>query len=161
MDWWQILLIILAVMLVILGVLYFLGRRLQKKADAQQGLIESSKQTVSILIIDKKKMKLKDSNLPKMVQDQVPVYLKWRKMPLVKAKIGPKITTLLCDERVFKDLPVKQLVKVDLAGMYIMGIKSNPKPKKTVGKVAAPVVKQTFMDKLKANAVNLTKKKSK
>lgn len=159
MDWWQILLIILAVMVVILVVLYFLGRRLQKKADAQQGLIESSKQTVSILIIDKKKMKLKDSNLPKMVQDQVPVYLRWRKMPLVKAKIGPKITTLLCDERVFKDLPVKQLVKVDLAGMYIMGIKSNPKPKKGTGKEAAPVAKKSFMDKVKDSASNFTKKK--
>lgn len=158
MEWWQILLIILAVLFVILGVLYFLGRRLQKKADEQQGLIESSKQTVSILIIDKKKMKLKDSNLPKMVQDQVPAYLRWRKMPLVKAKIGPKITTLLCDERVFKDLPVKQLVKVDLAGMYIMGIKSNPKPKKSASK-EAPVVKKSFMDKVKENASKLTKKK--
>ncbi len=121
----------------------------KKKADSQQGLIDASKQTVSILVIDKKKQKLKDSNLPKMVQDQIPVYLKWRKMPLVKAKIGPKITTLMCDERVYKELPVKKMIKVELAGMYIVGIKSLPKVKKSAN---AQPVKQSFMDKVKAKS---------
>lgn len=127
MLWWQILLIVLAVVAVLLVVLYFVGRKLQNKADGQQEMINQQKMTVSILVIDKKKMKIKDSNLPKMVQDQVPAYLKWRKMPLVKAKIGPKITTLMCDEKVFKDLPVKKNVKVDLAGMYIIAIKGYKK----------------------------------
>lgn len=158
MQWWQILLIVLAVLVVVLGILYFVGQRLQKKVDSQQGLIESSKQTVSILVIDKKKLKLKDSNLPKMVQDQVPFYLKLRKMPLVKAKIGPKITTLMCDERIFKDLPVKKLIKVDLAGMYIVGVKSNPKPKKGPKK---PVVeeKKSFFNNMKDKVSSIGKKK--
>lgn len=158
MHLWQIILIVVAVLLVVLGILYFVGRRLQKKVDSQQGLIESSKQTVSILVIDKKKLRLKESNLPKMVQDQVPMYLKWRKMPLVKAKIGPKITTLMCDERVFKTLPVKKLIKVDLAGMYIVGVKSNPKPKKGVKK---PVVeeKKSFFDTMKSKVASIGKKK--
>lgn len=147
MAWWQILLIVLAVIAVILGILYFVGRRLQTKVDSQQGMIESSKQTISILVIDKKKQKLKDSNLPKMVQDQVPFYLKWRKMPLVKAKIGPKITTLMCEDRVFNNLPVKKMVKVDLAGMYIVGIKNAPKPKKTKEATTAPV-KKGFINKI-------------
>ena len=158
MAWWQILLIVLLVVAVALGILYFVRRRIQKKVDSQQGLIESSKQTVSILVIDKKKLKLKDSNLPKMVQDQVPAYLKWRKMPLVKAKIGPKITTLMCDERVFKELPVKKLIKVDLAGMYIVGIKSNPKPKKSSGTTAAPA-KTSLFNTVKDKATSLMKKK--
>lgn len=127
MVWWQILLIVLAVVAVVLGVLYFLGRRLQTKADGQQEMINQSKITTSILVIDKKKMRVKDSNLPQIVQDQVPAYLKWRKMPLVKAKIGPKIQTLMCDEKVFKELPVKKNVKVELAGMYIISIKSYKK----------------------------------
>ncbi|PKM53683.1 MAG: hypothetical protein CVV00_11295, partial [Firmicutes bacterium HGW-Firmicutes-5] len=88
---------------------------------------DQQKMTVTILVIDKKKMRIKDSNLPKVVQDQVPAYLKLRKMPLVKAKIGPKITTLMCDEKVFKELPVKKNVKVDIAGMYIIGIKNYKK----------------------------------
>lgn len=127
MEWWQILLIVLAVVAVVLAVLYFVGRRLQTKADGQQEMINQQKMTVSILVIDKKKMRIKDSNLPKMVQDQVPAYLKWRKMPLVKAKIGPKIQTLMCDDKVFKELPVKRNVKVDLAGMYIVGMKGYKK----------------------------------
>jgi len=127
MQWWQILLIVLAVIAVVLVVLYFVGRRLQTKADGQQDMINQSKITTSILVIDKKKMRIKESNLPQIVQDQVPAYLKWRKMPLVKAKIGPKIQTLMCDEKVFKDIPVKKMVKVDLAGMYIVAIKGYKK----------------------------------
>lgn len=148
MVWWQILLIILAVVVVILAVLGFFGRRLQKKADSQQGMIDAAKQTMSILVIDKKKLKMKDSNLPKMVQDQVPAYLKWRKMPLVKAKIGPKITTLMCDERIFKDLPVKKMVKVELAGMYIVGIKGANRPKKAKNEAEEPK-KQSLLDRAK------------
>jgi len=158
MHWWQILLIVLAVLVIVLGVLYIVGKRLQKKVDSQQGLIESSKQTVSILVIDKKKLRLKESNLPKLVQDQVPFYLKWRKMPLVKAKIGPKITTLMCDEKIFKDLPVKKLIKVDLAGMYIVGVKSKPKPKKGPKN---PVIeeKKSFFVNMKDKATSMFKKK--
>ena len=44
-------------------------------------------------------------------------------MPIVIAKIGPQITTLLCDEKIYKDLPVKKQVKVELAGLFIVGIK--------------------------------------
>lgn len=127
MTWWQILLIIVAVVAVVLVVLYFVGRRLQGKADEQQTMINQSKITTSILVIDKKKMKIGDSNLPDMVKDQVPAYLKWRKMPLVKAKIGPKIQTLMCDEKIFKDIPVKKNVKVELAGIYIVGMKGYKK----------------------------------
>ena len=50
-----------------LAVLYFLGRKLEKRQVEQQQLLEMSKQTVSMLVIDKKKMKIKDSGLPKMV----------------------------------------------------------------------------------------------
>ena len=127
MQWWQILLIVLAVIAVVLVVLYFVGRRLQSRADGQQEMINQSKITTSILVIDKKKMRIKESNLPQIVQDQVPAYLKWRKMPLVKAKIGPKIQTLMCDEKVFKEIPVKKNVKVELAGMYIVAIKGYKK----------------------------------
>jgi len=129
-QWLIVLLIVVAVLAVVLGILYFVGRRLQNRVDSQQGLIEQSKQVVSILVIDKKKMRVSESSLPKMVQEQIPWYLKWRKMPLVKAKIGPQITTLMADDRIWKDLPTKRPVKVELAGIYIVGIKSKPKPKK-------------------------------
>jgi len=123
MELYQILLIISAVLLVVFVILYFVGKKMQTKVNSQQALIDQSKMTTSILVIDKKKMKISDSNLPKMIQDQVPFYLKFRKVPLVKAKIGPKITTLMCDDKVYKDIPVKKQVKVDIAGMYIVALK--------------------------------------
>ena len=38
--------------------------------------------------------------------------------------IGPKIMTLMCEEKVFEVLPVKKEAKVVLSGIYITGIKS-------------------------------------
>jgi len=67
-----VMLIILAVLIVALVVLYFLGRRLQRKQNAQQEQMEASKQTMSLLIIDKKMLPVKDSGLPQMVIDQTP-----------------------------------------------------------------------------------------
>ena len=54
-----------------------------------------------------------------MVVDQTPKYMRWTKVPVVKAKIGPKIVTLIADARVFECLPVKTEAKVVLSGIYI------------------------------------------
>lgn len=124
MHWLQILLITIAVLIAIFGILYFVGNKMQKKANESQSLIEQSKMATSALIIDKKKLKAKDSSLPQNIQEQIPVYLRWRKLPMVKAKIGPKIVTLLCDEKVYDLLPIKKMVKIELAGLYIVSIKS-------------------------------------
>jgi hypothetical protein len=121
---WQILLIILAVLAGLAVVLYFFGKKMQTKMDQQQSLINQHKVTTSILVIDKKKTKLSNSNLPKMVIDQFPKWYRFRKLPLVKAKIGPQITTLICDDKIFKKLPTKKVVKVEIAGLYIVSIKS-------------------------------------
>ena len=68
---------------------------MQKKQESQQEQIEAAKQTVSMLIIDKKRMKLKESGLPQMVIDQTPKMMRRAKLPIVKAKIGPRIMTLV------------------------------------------------------------------
>ena len=57
----KILLIILVVLVLLLVGLYFLGRRMQKKQAEQQAQIDAAKQNVSMLIIDKKKMKFNES----------------------------------------------------------------------------------------------------
>ena len=59
-----VLLVILAVLLVAVVVLYFLGKKAQKRQAEQQEQIDAMKQTMSMLIIDKKRMKLKDAGLP-------------------------------------------------------------------------------------------------
>ncbi len=116
-------LIILAVLVVIVAVLYFLGKRMQKKQDEQQAQIDASKQSVSMLIIDKKRMKLKDSGLPAVVLEQTPKYLRWSKVPIVKAKVGPQVLSLMCDDKIFDDIPVKKEVKATVSGIYITGVK--------------------------------------
>jgi hypothetical protein len=144
MQWWQIVLIVLAVLVLLLVILGLVGRKLQKKTSQSQEIVNQNKQTVSMLIIDKKKLKIKESGLPKAVQDQIPKYLRFRKFPLVKGKVGPKIATFLCDERVYNDIPVKKEVKIEIAGMYIVGIKS--------GKIAHPVDPKVKARKEKAAA---------
>lgn len=114
--------VILVILLVLLVALYFAGRKLEKKQLDSQKLIEASSQTVSMLVIDKKKMKITEANLPKIVAEQTPKYLRFTKMPIVKAKVGPKIVTLIADGRVFKQLPVKTECKVKVSGIYITEI---------------------------------------
>ena len=134
--WLTIVLIILAVLVAILAGLYFLGTKMQKKQAQQQSMMEAMAQTVSMLIIDKKRLRLRDAGLPKMVYEQTPKYLRRAKVPIVKAKIGPKIMTMMCDEKVFAVLPVKQEAKVVISGIYITAVKSvrggaiTPPPKK-------------------------------
>lgn len=119
----KVLLIILVVVIVLLVLLYFLGRKAQKKQAEQQAQIDAAKQTVTMLVIDKKKMKLKDSGLPSIVMEQTPKYLRRAKLPIVKAKIGPQITSLICDAAIFDSVPVKKEVKATISGIYITEVK--------------------------------------
>ena len=118
-------------------VLYFVGKKAQKKQDEQREIMEANKQTVSMLIIDKKRMKIKDSGLHQSVIDQTPKYMRWSKLPIVKAKVGPQILSLISDEKIFDNIPVKKEVKAVVSGIYIMDVKglhgktdSQPKKKK-------------------------------
>ena len=89
--WGIVLLVIFVILLAVFIGLMIFGNKLRKQQDEQQAQIDAAKQVMSMLIIDKKKMKLKDANLPKMVLEQTPKYLRGSKMPIVKAKIGPRI----------------------------------------------------------------------
>lgn len=125
MPVWSIIVLIITIILaaILIG-LVIVGRKLQKRQDESQAQIDAAKQTMSLLVIDKKMMKMKDSGLPKIVLDQTPKYLRGRKMPIVKAKIGPKVMSLMCDPKVFEQLPIKAEVKAEVSGIYIVGIKS-------------------------------------
>ncbi|QHQ60401.1 hypothetical protein Ana3638_06120 [Anaerocolumna sedimenticola] len=148
--------ILLIVLAVVIGALIFLviyGRKLQKRSEESQAQMKAGAQTVSILVIDKKRMKLKEANLPKIVLDQTPRYLRGSKVPIVKAKIGPKIMTLMCDEKVFDLIPVKKEVKAVMNGIYIMdvkGLRSN---------LDVKPVKQKFFQRMKNNLLNKAKSK--
>ena len=118
-----VLLSILAVLVIAIVVLYFLGKKAQKKQNEQQAQIEANKQSVSMLVIDKKRMPIKDSGLPQFVIDQTPKYLRRSKLPIVKAKVGPQIMSLVCDEKIFDSVPVKKEVKAVVSGIYITDVK--------------------------------------
>ena len=122
-TWAIVILIILAVLLGLFVALIIVGRKMQKKQAASQADIEAASQVISMLVIDKKKMRVKDANLPKVVAEQIPKYMKLAKLPLVKAKVGPKVMTLIADVKVFENLPLKTEVKVAVSGMYITEIK--------------------------------------
>ncbi len=117
------LLVILGVLIVGLVVLYFLGRKAQAKQAEQQAQIEAHKQTISMLIIDKKRLKVKDSGLPQAVIAQTPKLMRNSKLPIVKAKVGPQVMTLIADEKIFPTIPVKKEVKAIVSGIYIVGVK--------------------------------------
>ena len=117
-----ILLIILAIVLVALGLLYYFGNRMQKKQEAQQEQLAAAAQQVSLLVIDKKKMKLKDAGFPQIIVDNTPKYLRRSKVPVVKAKIGPRIMTMMCDTQIYDLIPVKKEVKATVSGIYITGV---------------------------------------
>ena len=123
MPWWGILLIILAVAIALLVVLYFAGKKLQARQTEAEAQMQANKQTVSLLVIDKKRMKIKDAQLPAGVIDQIPKMQRNLKAPLAKVKIGPQILTMFVDEKIFDSLPVKKEVKAEISGMYIISVK--------------------------------------
>ena len=154
----NVILVILIIAVIVLAVLYFLGNKLQKRQVEQQSMIEAAAQTVSILVIDKKKMKITQTGLPKMVIDQTPKYMRWAKVPIVKAKIGPKVMTLIADEQIYDEIPVKKEVKATVSGLYITGVRG------LRGPLEKPVKKKKgFRAKLqeKYNEANAKLKESK
>ena len=120
----RLLRIVVTVLLIALFiVLYFLGKKAQKKQAEQQAELQAHKQYVTMLVIDKKKLKIKESGLPQAVIDQTPKYLRWQKLPIVKAKVGPQIATLIADDKIYADIPVKKEIKAGVSGLYIVDFK--------------------------------------
>ena len=115
--------VILVILAAALVALVIFGKRMQKKQEEQQQQIDAAKQSVSMLVIDKKRMKLKDAGLPQMVIDQTPKLLRGSKLPIIKAKIGPQIMSLICDEKIFDQVPVKKEVKATISGIYVTSVK--------------------------------------
>ena len=119
-----VLTVILVLVIAACIALYILGKKAEKKQAAQKEQMEAAAQVISMLIIDKKKMKLKEAGLPAAVVENTPKYLRRTKIPVVKAKIGPRIMTLMCENKVFEVMPVKKEIKAVVSGLYITEIKS-------------------------------------
>ena len=146
-----VLLVILAILIIACIVLYFLGKKAEKKQAEQQEQLDAVKQTVSMLIIDKGRVRLRDAGFPPIVVENTPKYLRRTKVAVVKAKVGPKIMTLMCDEKVFPLIPVKKEVKAVVSGIYITGVKGVRGPLET------PQKKKGFFARFKKEKENKEK----
>jgi hypothetical protein len=121
---WAIVMIVVMVLLIAALVgLSIYGKKLQDKQEESQRQLQAAAQNASFLVIDKKRLKLKDSGLPQIVIDQTPKRFRGQKVPIVKAKIGSQIMSLMCDEKVFEQIPVKKSVKARVSGIYILEVK--------------------------------------
>lgn len=150
-----VLLIILAVLIVALVVLYFWGKRLQKRQEESQAQMEATKQTVSMLVIDKKMLRMKDSGLPQIVIDQTPKLMRRSKMPIVKARVQGRIMTLVADQKIFPLIPVKKEVKAVISGIYIMDVKA------IRGQLEKPPVKKKWYEKFSFRKIRTKRKTNK
>ena len=141
-----VLLVILAVLIIGLVVLYFLGKKAQKKKAEQDEQLAAAAQTVSMLVIDKKRMRITESGLPQVVIDQTPKMMRRTKLPIVKAKVGPKVMSLIADEAVFDYIPIKKEVKATVSGIYITKVTG------VRGPLEKPEGKKSWRTKLKEKA---------
>lgn len=138
--WVVALIVVIVVLLAAVVALGIFGQKMQNKSEASQAELKAAAQSVTMLVIDKKRMKLKEAGLPQIVLEQTPKYLRGAKLPIVKAKIGPKIMPLICDEKIFDLIPLKKEIRASVSGIYIMevkGLRSNSleqKPDKKKGK---------------------------
>jgi len=124
-KWW-ILYIILGIIIVAIVIGYrFLHKKMEEEVNLQKELVEQHKVAANILILEKRMDKVDNANIPKNVVAQIPKIYKLKKVPIVKAKIGPQVMDLICDEEIFEKLPERKSVNVELAGIFIAGIKAN------------------------------------
>lgn len=123
MGAWIVLLIIVVVLVVLIILLNRWSKKMQARQAEQREQMDAVAQQVSMLIIDKKRMKLKDAGLPEAVVKEIPWYAKNTKAPVVKAKVGPQMMTLLCQADIFDEMPVKKEVKATVSGLYITKVK--------------------------------------
>ena len=138
-----VLIVILVVLVAVLIALYFFGKKAEKKQAEQKAQMDAVAQTMNMLIIDKKRMKLKEAGLPAVVLENTPKYLRRTKVAVVKAKVGPKIMTLMCDEQIFPLVPVKKEVKAVVIGIYITNVRGLRGPLET------PQKKKGFFSRFK------------
>ena len=143
---WIVLIVVTVVLIAAIVALIILGKKAQKKQEEQQVQLDAMKQTVTMLIIDKKRMKLKEAGLPQSVIDQTPKLLRGSRLPILKVRIGNRVMSLICDEKIFDSVPTKKEVKASVSGIYVTEVKG------LHGKVQAPEQKKGFFKNLVAKA---------
>ena len=151
----KVLIIVAIILVAVLIALYFLGKRAQKKKDAQDAQIAEASQNITMLIIDKKKLRMKNSGLPAAVIAQTPRLMRMSKLPIVKAKVGPKVMSFICEASIYDIIPLKKEVKATVSGLYITSVKG------LRGTIDTSKQKKSFSQKLRDKAAGLQQEEAK
>ena len=104
-------------------VLYHVAKKSSSEDRKQQEQIEAAKQSVTFLVLDKKRLKLKDSKLPQQVIDGTPWYLRRSKLPIVMVRFNGQVMRMISDEAIFDLIPVGKEVRATVSGLYITDVK--------------------------------------
>ena len=148
--WLIVILIVLGLVIAALIVLTIIGNKRQKKQEEQTAEMEKQAQTISLYVIDKKKVRMKDSGLPKVVYDNTPKLARLSKMPVLKVKAGNRVMSLICDPEVYKTILPKQEIKAKVSGVYVLSAKYVRGPKlESTPKVQRQKKMDKFLDKLR------------
>lgn len=124
---WVIGLPALAIVFLILGiagtVLYFVGSKRLAQKEEQDKQLEAAKQTVTMFIISKKKMRMSEAGLPAAALESVSKLARRQKLPILKVKVGPQVMNLICEPSIFDSVPEKKEVKATVSGLYVTYVK--------------------------------------
>lgn len=148
---------IVIIVLLIAGLvaLTLYGKKLEKRQQENQQQLEEASQVTKLLVLEKKKVKLKDSGLPQIVIEQTPKRFRGQKVPIVRAKVGPRVMSFMCDEKIFDLVPEKKEVRARVSGIYIMGVKG------IHSSLDARKRKLTFREKVNNKMNSILKKENK
>ncbi|MGI6002696.1 MAG: hypothetical protein ACOX74_03585 [Lachnospiraceae bacterium] len=142
-----ILMIVIIALAAVFVVLTIYGRKQEKKYAETQRQVEEAARPATILVIDKKQMKMTEAGFPKFVMDSLPKQAKRAKVYVVKAKIGPKIQPFMCSEEVFNLAPKGQSVRAMISGFYITEMRS------VRGPALVPDKKLSWRERIKKRAM--------
>ncbi len=121
---WIVTIIILIAVVAALVAITIWGNKQQKKSEEAQEQLRAAAQPMTLLVIDKKRVKLKDANLPKVVVENVPKRMRRTKVPVVLARVNGRTMTFMCDASIYDMIPVKREVKAMVGGIYILSVKA-------------------------------------
>lgn len=115
-------LIVVAVIAAVVIALKIVNKKATEKKEENIRLATNAGNllTTNLFIIDKAMKKPEEAKLPQNVVDALPKAVRKVKLPVIKAKVGPKIMTLVCEKDVYDQLLPKQEVKAKMAGAVIV-----------------------------------------
>ena len=121
--WSIVLLSVLGALIIAVIILYFYSKKATAKRQEEMEAVKKQAMTINCYVIDKKKMRIKDAGFPKVVYDSAPRMTKISRVPVLKVKMGNKVTSLMCDPEVFKTILPKQEIRAQVTGVYVVDAK--------------------------------------